>query len=66
MHTSHTIHTEWVQQPYSAYLVQDPGHGPSGVGGMKMGNIKMGNIMPRVRTQPTSLALQASVLTITP
>ena len=39
------------------YLVQDPGHGTS-----VMGVMKMGNNVPSVGLEPTSLAFQASVL----
>ena len=54
-------YTGYVQQPYSMQLVQDPGHGTSGVGVMKMGNM-----VPRAGIEPTSLAFWASVLTISP
>ena len=33
---------------------------------MQLGVMKMGYILPRVGIEPTSLTLQASVLTITP
>ena len=50
------IHTQ-VQQPCSTYLVQDPGHGTS-----VMGEMKMRNSVPRTGIKPTSLAFLASVL----
>ena len=51
------IYTGWVQQPYSVLLVQDPGHGTSA-----MGVMKMGNIVPRAGIKPIYLAFRASVL----
>ena len=51
--------TEQVQQPYSTYLVQVPSHGTSVTGVMNMGNT-----VPRVGLKCTSLAFQASVLTL--
>ena len=50
------IHMQ-VQQPYSMWPVQYPGHDTS-----VMGEIKMGNIVPRVGIEPTSLAFRVSVL----